>query len=198
MLDPTGLKNNGGPTQTIALLSGSPAIDAIPVADCTDLASPPNPLITDQRLFPRPDATEANCDIGAYEVQDTSFVPFSSFHGHLGIRPNRGIFYLDGGFKLGAGSSIDPTTQPVALSVGSYAIRAPIGSFVKHSYGYVYQQTVHGIYLRLTIKFTSLPDRYVVLAYRKGGTLTGTISLVPATLTIGNNSGSTLMNVKLD
>jgi hypothetical protein len=124
-------------------------------------------------------------------------VPFASFHGHLGIRPNMGIFYLDGGFKLAAGSSIDPTTQPVAFSVGNYAIRAPIGSFVKHRYGYVYQQTVNGIFLRLSIKFTSLPDRYVLLAYRKGGTLTGTTSPVPATLTIGNNSGSTLMNAKV-
>jgi hypothetical protein len=64
MLDPAGLANNGGPTQTIALLSGSPAIDAIPLANCTDEASPPNPIITDQRLFPalmpeKPAATSA-------------------------------------------------------------------------------------------------------------------------------------------
>src|SRR5262249_27588707 len=42
MLDPAGLANNGGPTQTIALQSGSSAIDAIPVAKCTDQASPLN------------------------------------------------------------------------------------------------------------------------------------------------------------
>jgi len=30
LLDPAGLQNNGGSTQTIALLPGSPAIDAIP------------------------------------------------------------------------------------------------------------------------------------------------------------------------
>src|SRR5207302_576582 len=29
------LASNGGPTQTMALLSGSPAIDAIPAANCT-------------------------------------------------------------------------------------------------------------------------------------------------------------------
>jgi len=67
MLDPRGPRNNGGPTQTIALLSGSPAIDAIPVADCTNQASPPHRITTDQRGFPRPDAGETNCDIGAYE-----------------------------------------------------------------------------------------------------------------------------------
>jgi hypothetical protein len=70
MLDLVGLNNNGGPTQTIALLSGSPAIDAIPLAECTDQASPPNQLTTDQRGFPRPDAGEGVCDIGAYEFQD--------------------------------------------------------------------------------------------------------------------------------
>lgn len=70
MVDPAGLANNGGPTQTIALQSGSPAIDAIPVASCTDQASPPNPITTDQRGFPRPDAKEQVCDIGAYEFQD--------------------------------------------------------------------------------------------------------------------------------
>jgi predicted outer membrane repeat protein len=69
-LDPTGLSNNGGPTLTISLLAGSPAIDAIPVADCTDQASPPNPITTDQRGFPRPDNGENACDIGAYEFQD--------------------------------------------------------------------------------------------------------------------------------
>jgi hypothetical protein len=79
MLDPAGLQNNGGPTKTIALLDGSPAIDAIPLADCTDQASPPKPIITDQRLFPRPDAEEVNCDIGAYEFQDTTFIPLPAF-----------------------------------------------------------------------------------------------------------------------
>jgi Right handed beta helix region len=61
-LDPAGLKNNGGPTQTIALLPGSPAIDQIPSAMCL--------VDTDQRGFPRPDNNESVCDIGAYEHQD--------------------------------------------------------------------------------------------------------------------------------
>jgi hypothetical protein len=68
LLDPTGLSNNGGPTQTVALHSGSPAIDAIPLDSCTDQDG--NALTTDQRGFPRPDAGEGLCDIGAYEFQD--------------------------------------------------------------------------------------------------------------------------------
>lgn len=38
LLSAAGLANNGGPTETIALDSESPAIDAIPFADCTDQA----------------------------------------------------------------------------------------------------------------------------------------------------------------
>jgi predicted outer membrane repeat protein len=68
MLDPAGLQNNGGPTATIALDSESPAIDAIPLADCTDLNS--NPIHTDQRGALRPDPGEVVCDIGAYEFQN--------------------------------------------------------------------------------------------------------------------------------
>jgi CSLREA domain-containing protein len=67
-LSSDGPTNNGGPTQTIALAPGSPAIDAIRVADCTDQNG--NRLRTDQRGFPRPDAGESVCDIGAFETQD--------------------------------------------------------------------------------------------------------------------------------
>ena len=63
-----GLANNGGPTQTTALQGGSPAIDAIPLADCTDQASTPSQITVDQRGFPRPDARgEQYCVIGSYE-----------------------------------------------------------------------------------------------------------------------------------
>ena len=58
LLDPNGLQNNGGPTQTIALQSTSPAISAIPPADCPS---------TDQRGDPRPAAGQTACDIGAFE-----------------------------------------------------------------------------------------------------------------------------------
>ena len=64
-----GLADNGGPTQTIALQDGSPAIDAIPLAECTDQSS--NPITTDQRGFRRPDFGEVFCDIGAFESQET-------------------------------------------------------------------------------------------------------------------------------
>ena len=58
------LQNNGGLTQTIALLPGSTAIDAIPANACTDASG--NPVTTDQRGIARPQG--AGCDIGAFEV----------------------------------------------------------------------------------------------------------------------------------
>ena len=53
------LASNGGPTQTMALLKGSPAIDYISLALCPK---------TDQRGHKRPDNPhESACDIGAFE-----------------------------------------------------------------------------------------------------------------------------------
>jgi hypothetical protein len=64
-LDPLGLQNNGGPTETVALESGSQAIDFIPIASC--VAPLFGPVTNDQRLFTRPDDGESVCDAGAYE-----------------------------------------------------------------------------------------------------------------------------------
>lgn len=63
MLGP--LADNGGPTHTHALLPGSPAIDAVPIADCTD--SYGNTITMDQRGVSRPHGTA--CDIGSYEAE---------------------------------------------------------------------------------------------------------------------------------
>jgi hypothetical protein len=74
-LDPAGLQNNGGPTNTIALEDNSEAIHFIPVADCTDQSMPPVQLTTDQRGFPRPDPGNPDfCDAGAFELQTTPIV----------------------------------------------------------------------------------------------------------------------------
>jgi hypothetical protein len=62
------LGNYGGPTQTIPLLSGSPAIDAGNPNGCTDGNG--HLLKTDQRGKPRPDKEDTGgCDMGAYERQ---------------------------------------------------------------------------------------------------------------------------------
>jgi hypothetical protein len=54
------LASNGGPTQTLALLSGSPALNKIPSALCL--------TATDQRGSARPSPSGGLCDLGAYEM----------------------------------------------------------------------------------------------------------------------------------
>jgi len=68
-LDPRGLQDNGGDTRTVALVSGSSAIDAIPASACSDVDN--HPITTDQRGVARPQGS--GCDVGAYEY-------FSSQH----------------------------------------------------------------------------------------------------------------------
>jgi hypothetical protein len=66
-LDPLGLQNNGGPTQTIAIESDSQANNFIPIADCSNLFA--GPVTTDQRGYGRPDPANLNfCDAGAFEL----------------------------------------------------------------------------------------------------------------------------------
>ncbi len=65
----TNLGFNGGPTQTVPLGTGSPAIGAIPLTDCTGQVQPKAPITTDQRSFGRPSPDHPNsCDIGAFEA----------------------------------------------------------------------------------------------------------------------------------
>lgn len=66
LLGPLG--DHGGPTQTLALLSGSPAIDA---GDCAG-----GTISVDQRGRPRPVGTA--CDLGAYEFNPAEGTPGDS------------------------------------------------------------------------------------------------------------------------
>ncbi len=67
-LDPAGLKNNGGPTATIGLQRGSPAINAGDDAVCA--APPVNNL--DQRGYMRPGTGHVSCSIGAFEYASSA------------------------------------------------------------------------------------------------------------------------------
>ena len=69
------LADNGGPTQTLALPAGSPAIDAVPAASCA--------MMDDQTGKDRPidgdvDGT-ADCDIGAFENANPDIIFKSGF-----------------------------------------------------------------------------------------------------------------------
>jgi hypothetical protein len=72
LLDPAGLPDNGGPTQTIALQPDSPAVDLVGQAACP-------PPTTDQRGVGRPQ--EEACDSGAFELVQQSTPPDSDGDG---------------------------------------------------------------------------------------------------------------------
>ena len=62
-LSPDGLRDNGGPTDTISLLATSPAVDSVPFDACSDTEGR---FSADQRGIARPQA--AACDAGAFEL----------------------------------------------------------------------------------------------------------------------------------
>jgi CSLREA domain-containing protein len=94
-LDPAGLVPNGGPTATIALLSGSPAIDVIPPG--TNACG--TGVTTDQRGVTRPFG--AGCDVGAYEADYRGFLPPINNVRTTPIHPGKGVpvQFTFGGFR---------------------------------------------------------------------------------------------------
>lgn len=113
-LDPNGLQDNGGPTQTIALQPDSPAIDAGKAAVCG--ATFINNL--DQRGVFRPlngdGVDDAICDIGAFEAP-TLQTEGAGF-----------IFAVDGDFAYDSyawnGTASTSTLQAIANSGAAFAL----------------------------------------------------------------------------
>ncbi|MGA2114953.1 MAG: NHL repeat-containing protein, partial [Bryobacteraceae bacterium] len=105
------LANNGGPTQTFALLSTSSAVNAIPVNECTDAVG--NPVPTDQRGITRPQGS--GCDIGAYELAQPAPTANVCFGAHTPAPCSDTFtldYYIPSGTTLGA-SPVQVVTQGV-------------------------------------------------------------------------------------
>ncbi len=188
-LDPRGLQSNGGPTQTIALLAGSPAVDHIPVADCTDLNG--NPATTDQRGIMRPQGPA--CDVGAFEL--VKAVPFESFHPALAIDDGKHPgFVLTSTFTLGSSSTgLDPATEAMTLQIASYTLTLPPGSFHQlwkaANAPYGYEGTVKGA----TVVLSLIPLGNNTFAFDAAGspvTFPGIKNPVIVTLTFGTDTGT--------
>lgn len=186
-----GLQNNGGPTQTIALLPTSSAVDAIPVASCTDTSG--QPVTTDQRGITRPRGN--GCDIGAYELVQA--VPFSNFSAYLAIDAGKHPgFALTASFKLGTASDgIDPLTEAMTLQIANYTVTIPAGSFYQlwkaPQAPYVYRGTINGTNLLVVV----LPLGGNKYQFEAGGSpaasLAGTKNPVTVSLSVGTDTGST-------
>ena len=111
-LEPAGLANNGGPTLTINLLAGSPAIDAIPFG--TNLCGTTN--TADQRGTTRP--VNGRCDIGAVEVTSPGgfFPPINNVR-TTPIHPGAGVpvqFTLGGDHGLAIFAAGSPGSVEIA------------------------------------------------------------------------------------
>src|SRR6476620_2543935 len=107
------LQNNGGPTQTHALLAGSPAIDAGNPNGCLDSSG--GPLQIDQRGLLR--ATDGNgdgtvaCDIGAFELEGQNVSPMVSIGDVTVTEGNSGTVNATFQVTLSA-----PTSQQVTVT----------------------------------------------------------------------------------
>ncbi len=126
------LTDNGGPTWTMALNAGSPAVDAIPAS---------NSLFMDQRGQPRPEGTAS--DIGAFEgrIVTPLVVPAypSSLAGVSGgavlldpsvngyPAPTSYQWVKDGQVLVGATNAVLAITNMQAIDAGLYQLRADNG-----------------------------------------------------------------------
>jgi hypothetical protein len=183
-LDPKGLQNKGGPTQTIALLSTSPAVDDIPLSSCTDVNG--NAVTTDQRGTARPQGSA--CDIGAFEL--VSLIPFRAFSVGAALDLHDNAFAVLGKFTLAAGSNgIAPIKEAVQLQIGPFSTTIPAGSFKSFGNGFTLFGVVNGVSLAMAIEPFG-KGSYIFAVLGKGGSLAGTANPVRVGLTIGDDAGS--------
>ena len=130
------LSNNGGPTQSIPLLAGSPAINSIPAGINGCDFSSAQPILSDQRGTIRPQGPA--CDIGAFEFVGPTG-PAGEISGAItdsSHNPAAGAF-VQVCSNTGSGSCIGTATTDgsgnyvvLALPDGSYSVTVfpPAGS----------------------------------------------------------------------
>ena len=114
------LGNNGGPTQTMALLPGSPAIGAGVIADYPGTTTP---ITTDQRGEP---LDSPNPDIGAFQTQGPTLIALT----FSGIS-NQSITYGTSSVTISgtlANGSQAPVGETVAVTLDGVQQSATIGS----------------------------------------------------------------------
>jgi hypothetical protein len=190
-LDSEGLQDNGGPTKTVALLSTSVAVDAIPMANCT-LAEESTTIAADQRGIKRPEGSA--CDIGAFELVES--VPFSFSSAKLDIRDDSS-FDLNSKFTLGAGNDgINPLAESVKLQVGPFEVIIPAQSFHQLKNGkkkgsYVFSGEIGST--SIAVQIVPLGDSSYQFKAEGSPVNTNAIANpVTITLTIGQDTGTTL------
>jgi CSLREA domain-containing protein len=200
------LQNNGGPTQTIALESGSAALDYIPVLACTyqlvnpctnpPTTSPTGPLTCDQRGEQRPSPGQTACDVGAFELQQS--VPFAQFQVGMVIDLPDNFLALGTLQPAATVPAINPLTQAVTLtlsssSFGPTSLTIPAGSFKKVLGEYVFTGKAGNVKV-IALITSSVKKTYGFTISADGFDLQGITNPVTVTLQIGSDTGT--KNVK--
>ncbi|HEY1653146.1 MAG TPA: choice-of-anchor Q domain-containing protein [Acidimicrobiales bacterium] len=189
---------NGGPTPTVALSAGSPAIGQVPGSlsvDGTVLCSQP-----DQRGDARPSAV---CDAGAYDtgtgllsqtISFTSTPPANPIVGDTytvtatgGASGNPVTFSIDSSSAPGA-CSIDTTTDVVSFTgPGTCVIDANQAGTAGYAAGFQVQQVL-SLRVFQVIRFTSTPPTSPTVGDTYTVTATGGASGNPVTFSIDSSS----------
>lgn len=129
--------------------------------------------------------------VGGHAAVASAMYPFSAFS--LTGKAKPPSFKFDAEFTLSPDSSgIDPSTQPVTLTVGDYSVTIPAGSFDADG---KFNGTIDGVALKL--KFLSLGGGSYALKAEGNGAAVGTTNPVTITLAIGDNGGSTTTPLKM-
>ncbi len=123
-------------------------------------------------------------------------IPFSSFAANADIGLSRGSFHVNGTFTLGQGTNgINPVTDPVTITVGTFSITVPAGSFQQTGDGgWLFLGTISGVGLNIKVTPHGGPGTatFGINIEATGASLSGTTSPTTVSLTIGSNTGSTL------
>jgi hypothetical protein len=126
----------------------------------------------------------------------TSTVPFAAFRVQLEItaRPPPG-FQLRATLTQGTNApAINPLTQGLTLSLGSYTLNVPSTVFQKTSKStWVYEGKLNGVSLQVRIA-QQTTNSYLVQVEASGLNLTTLTNPISVTITLGANSGTTHVN----
>ena len=134
-----------------------------------------------------------------YAIDTLTFatdVSFAKYSATVYLAPKVSYFSATETFTLGATSTgINPSTQPVILKFGNLTLTIPAGSFLNdqppRGSAYVFQGTVNGGTLYVSITPTKTPNTYQLFALGSGYALPTGLSTMPVSLSIGDNDGST-------
>ena len=133
-------------------------------------------------------------------IASSSTTPFSTFLVKAEIDEDRKTTFRVGGyFELSKGNDgIHPLSEPVTLSVGSYTVTIPAGSFRERGgWKFEYEGWINDVEVKMAIYHIE-KDQYLFGAEGKGRILSGIVNPVTVGLAIGDDEGSTTVKADID